>query len=55
MTDSMIRTGTFQYVKLHMIDEMHKAGWMIVDDFCHLHHGVYAVVMWKCDCGRGEE
>ena len=46
----MIRTGTFAYVKLHQIEAYHKAGWMIVDDMRGLHHGEYAVVMWKCNC-----
>ena len=46
----MIRTGTFAYVKLHQIEAYHKAGWMIVDDMRGLHHGEYAVVMWKNDC-----
>jgi hypothetical protein len=45
----MVRTGLFKYVIYELVDEHHKAGWMIVSDlFCH--HGFYAVLMWKCDC-----
>ena len=46
----MIRGGTFRYIKIDLIDEFHRLGWMIVSDMRHCHHGEYAVIMWRCDC-----
>lgn len=46
----MIRTGQFRYVKHDKIEEMHRAGWMVVDDFDGCTHGFFAVLMWRCGC-----
>lgn len=46
----MIRTGLFRYVTPSQIDAYHRAGWMVVSDLFGCHHGVYAVLMWRCEC-----
>jgi hypothetical protein len=50
----MTRTGLFRYVRWEKVEEMHKAGWMIVFDFGDCHHSPYAVGMWHCGCADCE-
>lgn len=46
----MIRTGLFRYVKHGDVDRFHRAGWMVVGDLGAT-HGLWSVLMWRCDCG----
>ena len=49
-----IRTGTFRYAKFADIERHHRNGWMMVADLGPT-HGMWSVLMWRCDCFEGGE
>ncbi|MCZ8099080.1 MAG: hypothetical protein O9972_14305 [Burkholderiales bacterium] len=42
--------GQFRYVPIGSIGQFHRDGWMVIDALGNIHHGHYAVLMWRCDC-----
>lgn len=52
--DQPIRTGAFRYARFADIETFHRDGWMMVADLGPT-HGLWSVLMWRCDCERGEE
>ena len=46
----MTRTGLFQFVRHADVPAFHQRGWMVVDDL-GARHGLWSVLMWRCDCG----
>ena len=44
-----IRTGLFRYVLHSKVDQFLRCGWMVIADLGET-HGVYSVLMWRCDC-----
>jgi len=45
----MIRTGLFQYVRHSDVEIFHRRGWMVAGDLGRT-HGLWSVLMWRCDC-----
>ncbi len=44
-------TGTLQFVRHEDVAAFHRRGWMIVVADLGPTHGVWSVLMWRCDCG----
>ena len=46
-----VRSGLFRYVRWGDVDAYHKRGWMVANDLGQ-RHGIWATLMWHCECGE---
>jgi len=51
MDRGLIRTGLFRFVLWEHIDRYEREGWMVIQNDLGPVHRVWAVLMWRCDCG----